>query len=197
MRYHALLWGIILTVLAGGSSTGYSENPSHSLAKDVVAAEQVAEFIHAILDADRTLYTTHVVQRMQENNVVKAEESWKKETALPLPAQMLTLSGLHVKGKGMGLEYRLISLWPIYEKNRPATWFERTGLEAIEGDPSKPFTGVIKKDGRRYFTAIYADTAISSSCVNCHNAHPLSPKKNYKLNDVMGGMAISFPLSGF
>ncbi|MGB0910506.1 MAG: Tll0287-like domain-containing protein [Nitrospirales bacterium] len=163
--------------------------------KEVVAAEHVADFIHAILEADRTLYTTHVVQRMQEHDIVKADEAWKRETALPLPAQMLTLSGLRVKSKGSGLEYRLVSLWPIYEKNRPATWFERTGLEAVTGDPSKPFTGVVQKDGRQYFTAIYADTAISPSCVSCHNAHPLSPKRDHKLNDVIGGMVISFPLS--
>lgn len=162
---------------------------------DVVAAERVAEFIHSVLEADRTLYTTHVVQRMQESDVVRADEAWKRETALPLPAQMLALSGLRVKSGGSGLEYRLVSLWPIYEKNRPATWFERTGLEAVTGDPSKPFTGVIQKDGLRYFTAIYADTAVSPSCVSCHNAHPLSPKQNYKLNDVMGGVVISFPLS--
>ena len=196
MKHVGLVWGgCVLAFMAWSSAVSYSQETTNPLAKDVVAAERVAEFIHAILEADRTLYTTHVVQRMQENDIVNAQEAWKKESALPLPAQMLSLSGLRVKSQGTGLEYRLISLWPIYEKNRPATWFERTGLEAIEGDPSKPFTGVIKKDGRRYFTAIYADRAVSSSCVNCHNAHPLSPKKNYKLNDVMGGMAISFPLT--
>jgi hypothetical protein len=162
---------------------------------NVVGAEQVAEFIHAIIEADRTLYTTHIVQRMQENDVVKADEAWKRETALPLPAQMLALSGLRVKSGGSGLEYRLISLWPIYEKNRSTTWFEQSGLEVVTANPSKPFTGVDQKDGRRYFTAIYADTAVSPSCVSCHNSHPLSPKKNYKLNDVMGGVVISFPLS--
>lgn len=194
MKHYCFVWGSIIALIVGMESVVHSQATPDRLAKEVVAAEQVAEFIHAILEADRTLYTTHVVQRMQENDVVKADEAWKRETALPLPAQMLALSGLRVKSKGTGLEYRLISLWPIYEKNRPATWFERTGLEAVAGDPSKPITGVMRKDGRRYFTAIYADTAVSPSCVSCHNAHPLSPKKNYKLNDVLGGVAISFPL---
>ena len=195
MKHHCFLWGSVIALMVSIGSVGHSQTTPATLMKEVVAAEQVAEFIHAVIEADRTLYTTHVVQRMQENDVVKADEAWKRETALPLPAQMLALSGLRVKSKGNGLEYRLISLWPIYEKNRPVTWFERTGLEAVAGDPSKPITGIIQKDGRRYFTAIYADTAVSPSCVSCHNAHPLSPKKNYKLNDVMGGVAISFPLS--
>jgi hypothetical protein len=183
-------------VLMTGVGSASSLQAESDIPRDnVVAAKQVAEFIHAIIEADRTLYTTHVVERMHENAVVKADEAWKRERALPLPAQMLALSGLRVKNSGSGLEYRLISLWPIYEKNRSNGWFERTGLEVVTADPSKPFTGVDQKDGRRYFTAIYADIAVSPLCVSCHNAHPLSPKKNYKLNDVMGGVVISFPLS--
>jgi len=195
MKCHCFLWGSLIALMASVGSVNNLIAASDTPTNDVVAAERVAEFIHSVLEADRTLYTTHVVQRMQESDVVRADEAWKRETALPLPAQMLALSGLRVKSGGSGLEYRLVSLWPIYEKNRPATWFERTGLEAVTGDPSKPFTGVIQKDGLRYFTAIYADTAVSPSCVSCHNAHPLSPKQNYKLNDVMGGVVISFPLS--
>jgi len=195
MKCHCFLWGSLIALMASVGSVNNLIAAFDTPRNDVVAAERVAEFIHSVIEADRTLYTTHVVQRMQESDVVRADEAWKRETALPLPAQMLALSGLRVKSGGSGLEYRLVSLWPIYEKNRPATWFERTGLEAVTGDPSKPFTGVIQKDGLRYFTAIYPDTAVSPSCVSCHNAHPLSPKQNYKLNDVMGGVVISFPLS--
>jgi hypothetical protein len=195
MKHHCLLLESLMVLMTSvGLASSVQAEPD--IPRDnVVAAEQVAEFIHAIIEADRTLYTTHIVQRMQENDVVKADEAWKRETALPLPAQMLALSGLRVKSGGSGLEYRLISLWPIYEKNRSTTWFEQSGLEVVTANPSKPFTGVDQKDGRRYFTAIYADTAVSPSCVSCHNSHPLSPKKNYKLNDVMGGVVISFPLS--
>ncbi len=193
-RLNILIGSVIFMI--GFSLTG---EESMALRKTIdqesVAAEKVAEFIHATLESYRTLYTTHVVQRMQEHNIVKADEAWKRENALPLPAQMLALSGLRVKSKGLGLEHRLISLWPIYEKNRPRTQFEKAGLEAVTVAPNKPFTGILEKDGVRVFQAIYADRAISSSCVDCHNNHPLSPRQNYKLNDVMGGVIISFPLS--
>lgn len=195
MKHHCLLLGSLMVLMTGVGSASSLQAESDIPRDTVVAAKQVAEFIHAIIEADRTLYTTHIVERMHENAVVKADEAWKRERALPLPAQMLALSGLRVKSGGSGLEYRLISLWPIYEKNRSNGWFERTGLEVVTADPSKPFTGVDQKDGRRYFTAIYADIAVSPLCVSCHNSHPLSPKNNYKLNDVMGGVVISFPLS--
>jgi hypothetical protein len=193
MKGKDFLWGSMITLIIVIGSSG---NPwaARTTGQEVVAAEKVADFIHSVIEADRTLYTTHVVQRMQENEIVKANENWKREVALPLPAQMLALSGLRVKSKGTGLEHRLISLWPIYEKNRPASRFEIMGLEALAVDPTRPYTSIIRKDGRPYFQAIYADKAVSPSCLNCHNSHPLSPRQDYKLNDVMGGIVISFPL---
>ena len=195
MKHNGFLRGYLIALITSLLSVSSLWAGSDVLTGYVLPAEKVAEFIHAVLEADRTLYTTHVVQRMHENDVVETDEAWRREKALPLPAQMLALSGLRVKSGGSGLEYRLISLWPIYEKNRSSSWLEQTGLEIVTANPGKPFTGVVEKDGRQYFMAIYADTAVSPSCVSCHNAHPLSPKKDYKLNDVMGGVVISFPLS--
>ena len=195
MKGKDLFWGSMITLIIAIGLSGGSWAESQTTEQEVVAAEKVADFIHSVIEADRTLYTTHVVQRMQKNEIVKADENWKAEAALPLPAQMMALAGLRVKGKGTGLEHRLISLWPIYEKNRPASEFEIIGLGAVAADPTKPYTDTIKKDGRRYFQAIYADKAVSLSCLNCHNNHPLSPKQDYKLDDVMGGIVISFPLS--
>ena len=170
-----------------------SEDGTHSIKG--IRPEIVADFIYAVIESDRTLYTTHIVDRMQETGTVIASEAWESRNALPLPAQMLLLSGSAVKEKGIGLEYRLASLLPIYQKNGPATDFEATGLRAVEHDPSQPYTGYITKEEQTYFQAIYADRAISKACVNCHNTHLLSPKRDRKLGDVMGGIIISFPVN--
>jgi hypothetical protein len=107
---------------------------------------------------------------------------------------MLLLSGQRVRSKGGGLNYRLASLWPIYKKNGPANDFEKTGLKAVQQNPQEPYTGFITQGGERAYVAIYADLAVSTSCVNCHNRHLLSPKRDHKLRDVMGGIIISFPV---
>jgi hypothetical protein len=154
----------------------------------------VADYVHAILKADRTIYTTHVVNRMQERGIVSATEHWEHDNALPLPAQFLQHSGKLVAESGGGIRYRLISLWPIYQRNGPATDLERQGLEALVRNPTQTFTGIASSGKKRYFQAIYADQAVSAACIKCHNAHPLSPKRDFKLNDVMGGIAITIPL---
>ena len=168
-------------------------------AKDVappagIPPEKVADFVHAVLDADRTIYTNQVVNRMQAKGIVSAVEHWENENALPLPAQFLQHSGKLVAESGRGIRYRLISLWPIYQRNAPATDLERRALESFSHTPDRPFTGIVASGRKQYFQAIYSDRAISDACVKCHNSHPLSPKHDFTLNDVMGGMTITIPL---
>jgi hypothetical protein len=159
-----------------------------------IPPEKVAGYVHAVLQADRTIYTTHVVNRMQEKGVVSAAEHWEQDNALPLPAQFLQHSGRLVAESGQGIRYRLIGLSPIYQRNSPATDFERKALELLNRAPDAPVTGIVSSGRKQYFQAIYPDRAVSNACVSCHNSHPLSPKRDFKLNDVMGGIAITIPL---
>jgi hypothetical protein len=155
---------------------------------------KVADQIHAVVEANRTAYATHVVDKLQAKGIVTAAEYWKQEDVLPLPAQFLIETGRLVGEKGTGLKYRLVSLWPIYVWNAPSTDFERKGLEAIAKHPDQPFTGFVKVGRERSFQAVYADIAVSQSCVDCHNAHPNSPRRDFKINDVMGGLVITIPV---
>lgn len=159
-----------------------------------IPPEMVAEYIHAIVQADRSIYSTHVIEQLQNRKITEAAEDWKEKGALPLPAQMLQMAGQEIQGLGLGLRIRLASLGPIYTKNRPADQFEQAGLEAVAKDPQKPYTGIIIERDRRYFKAIFADRAVAMACVACHNNHPLSAKRDYKLYDVIGGIIISFPV---
>jgi len=159
-----------------------------------ISPEKVASYVHAVLQADRTIYTNQVVNRMQEKGVVSATEHWEQDNALPLPAQFLQHSGRLVAEGGQGIRYRLIGLSPIYQRNAPATDFERKALESLNRSSDTPVTGIVSSGRKQYFQAIYPDRAVSAACVSCHNSHPLSPKRDFKLNDVMGGIAITIPL---
>jgi hypothetical protein len=158
-----------------------------------VPVETVVDYIHAVLAADRTFYTVHVVERMQRRGVIEASENWRTAKALPLPAQFFQESSNLASLTGSQVRYRLISLHPINSQNGPATEFERKALEALQANPEQPYKGMNIEEGDRYFQAVYADLAVSSTCVSCHNEHPHSPKRDYKLNDVLGGVMISIP----
>jgi Protein of unknown function (DUF3365) len=159
-----------------------------------ILPETVAGYVHDVIEADRTFYTIHVVARMQVKGIVVASENWEERGTLPLPAQFLMESARSVAEKRGGIRYRLISLWPIKTGNGPATEFERIGLEEVRKNPDRPYTGIVTRDTGRFFQAVYADRAIAQACIGCHNSHPNSPRRDFKRNDVMGGIVITIPL---
>jgi hypothetical protein len=183
-----------VTFLIAGLGATTLPSAKESLGPAGIPPEKVADYVHAVLEADRTIYTTQVVNRMQEKGIVQAAEHWEQDNALLLPAQFLQHSGRLVAESGRGIRYRLIGLSPIYQRNAPATDFERKALETLRNRPERPVTGLVSSGKKQYFQAIYSDVAVSSACVSCHNSHPLSPKRDFKLNDVMGGIAITIPL---
>ena len=159
-----------------------------------IPAETVADYVHSVIQADRTFYTTDIVERMQMRGIVVASENWRETSRLPLPAQFLMEAGLLVAEHPNGIRFRLISNWAINKKNRPTTEFERTGLTEILVNPDRPYTGVTTEGGTSIFQALYPDKAVSQTCVGCHNAHPNSPKRDFKPRDVMGGILLTIPL---
>jgi len=153
----------------------------------------VADYLHAVLQADRTFYTQHVVERMEAMLLVTATENWREDHTLPLPAQFFKEASRGLQVRGKPFRYRLISLWPLNPENTPNNEAERRALEKVVkyGEVAE---AEIQLDSRPYYQAIFPDRAISRSCVNCHNARQESPKQDFKLNDVMGGLEILIPL---
>jgi hypothetical protein len=162
--------------------------------KEGIPPEEVADLIHSVIEADRAIYTKEVVNRLQlDEQVIKASEHFKEDKALPLPAQMLRMGAQYAAEKGK-LRYSLISNWSINKANLPQNEFEKKGLDAVQSDPGKPFREYATLGGKRYFLALYPDKAVAQACISCHNGHKESPKHDYKLGDVMGGVVITIPL---
>ena len=57
------------------------------------------------------------------------------------------------------------------------------------------FYGEETIDGTTYFTAIYPDVAVSAACIDCHNDHKDTPRSDFKMDEVMGGVVIRIPLN--
>lgn len=184
--------GMVAVVLAacwGVAACGKSQP-----AQTGIPPETVADYVHAVIEADRTFYTVQVVERLQKRGKIVASEDWRVKHTLPLPAQFLMESGDLAMKTGAKVQYRLIGAWPINPQNGPSTEFEQKGLESVRAHPERPFTETVASGPEPVFRALYADRAVSQACIGCHNAHAKSPKRDFRLDDVMGGVVITIPL---
>jgi len=162
--------------------------------KHLFAPQVIADYVHSVLEADRTVYSQYVVDHLQSKGVVRVSENWWQENSLPLPAQFLLNASQRVQKSNRGVDFRLISLWPINPGNGPANEFEHRGLETVEIHPIRPYIGQSRVGRKHYFQAIYPDFAVTTGCIDCHNNHPESPKNTFRLNDVMGGIVVTLEL---
>ena len=159
-----------------------------------ISPEVVADYVHSVVQADRTFYQTEIVDRMREKGIVFASEDWRTNGDLPLPAQFLQESGRLMADQRKGIRFRLISSWAINKTHRPTTEFERTGLMKILENTTRPHTAVTTEGKARIFQALYPDKAVSQLCADCHNVHPESLKRDFKAGDVMGGLLVTIAL---
>lgn len=156
----------------------------------------MADSLFSVMEADRTVYTRLIINRLaKEEKVVKASEHWKDEKALVLPAQMFRYGAERVAEKGAKFSYSLLSLWPVNKQNSPKTDVEKTGLQYIADNPGKNYYTEEELGGAKYFTAVYPDIAVAPACISCHNKHKDSPRSDFKIGEVMGGVVIRIPMS--
>lgn len=171
------------------------EAPEAAPAAAGISPQTFADGLHAVMKADRTIYTKKVVSRLaNKEEVIKASEHWEDDKALPLPAQMFRMGAEMASKADAGFTYSLLSEWPVNKQNKPKTEVEKAGLQFVAANKGKNFYGEETLGGTTYFTAVYADTGVADACIKCHNEHKDSPRTDFKLGDVMGGVVIRIPL---
>lgn len=71
--------------------------------------------------------------------------------------------------------------------------FQQQALDKLEKQPQIPFYRMENVNGKMSLRYAVADI-MSKSCVECHNANPESPKKDWKESDVRGVIEIVVPV---
>ncbi len=146
-----------------------------------------------MLDAEnasvRAIYTAEIVTPGLKNGL-KYREDWKQKhvEAGPLPALLLRETANRLQQRVPELSLFLGSNFPIEASN------------AFKGAQTEYFAKIDRTGEPQFFrdastgryTAMFADIASAPACVTCHNEHPKSPRKDWKLKDTMGATTWSF-----
>lgn len=167
-----------------------------------ITPRTMADALHLVMDSDRAVYTRKIVNRLAaKEKVIKASEHFDDDKALVLPAQMFRFGAEMVAERAadnpnINFSYSLLSLWPINKQNAPQTDAEKTGLKHIVDFKGENYYAEEELGGKKYFTAVYPDVAVAPVCASCHNEHKDTPRTDFKIGDVMGGVVIRIPLEG-
>jgi adenylate cyclase len=158
-----------------------------------------AQDLNSVVSSVRGYYASNVVGRVLaspgETKVVHNYESIPG--AIPIPATLSLELGRVISEQQQNIAYRFVSDYPF--KNRaphPLDSFETAALADLRTHKSQQLTEVsasVFSDRVR----LVAPVIMGAACVSCHNAHPESPKHDWKVGDVRGiqELTISQPIA--
>ncbi|HEY9908194.1 MAG TPA: adenylate/guanylate cyclase domain-containing protein [Thermosynechococcaceae cyanobacterium] len=164
------------------------------------ATQSAGLYAQAIREA-RTLYSNNAVGRLQQvHKAVSVTPDYAKTPgAIPLPATFLIELSQSISQQHPGMSARLYSDFPFRWRKQDGGArddFERVALQNLRQNPTQPFVRVENFQGRSSLRYAEADR-MQPSCVACHNTHPDSPKRDWKVGDVRGILEIVQPLDNF
>jgi serine/threonine protein kinase len=141
-------------------------------------------------------YSDQVVERAKVKKVEATHDYASREGTIPLPATALIELSRHVSERSAsGVQVRLYSDHPFRTRKDggPKDDFERAALDRLREQPKEPYYRFEDFQGRsslRYATA----QVMKQTCVECHNGHTDSTKKDWKEGEVVGVLEIIRPL---
>ena len=144
----------------------------------------------------REYYTASVIKKVKAGTSLRISFDHRNmDDAIPLPATMIhDLSEMLGKDKA-NIQLKLYSSYPF--PNRKSRVLDDFGMEAIEyfkTNPDQVFAHEDFLNDQKVVRVAIADRLSAEACVNCHNSHPDSPKKDWKLNDVRGVLEVIAPI---
>jgi adenylate cyclase len=152
------------------------------------ALREQADDLSSMIDSIRDYYARNVVGRVlaagEKTHVVP--NYTQVPGGIPIPATLsLELGELINAGNG-NTQFRFFSDYP-FDNRAPHAFdaFEQQALSMLRRDPNSrvyEFSGSIFERRVRLVTPII----MAPACVNCHNTHPDSPKRDWKVGDVRG-----------
>jgi len=159
-------------------------------ADEELTVRQLLEVCAAENAAVRALYTKEIVGAGKAVGLA-FDERWRDDDveAGPLPALFLRETARSLEKSPIRLGLFLGSDHPISKANL------FTGLQAesfaqmrLDAAPKHFFV-----EDTGLYSAMFPDLAVADACVDCHNEHPETTKRDWKLNDVMGATTWTYP----
>jgi hypothetical protein len=114
---------------------------------------------------------------------------------MPLPATLTNQMGQDLGKCESGIQVRLYSDYPFRSRTDggPRDDFEWEALRRLRASPDEPVVRFEDGEGRphvRYATA----RRMKASCIDCHNHHPDSTRRDWREGEVRGVLEITRPL---
>ena len=144
--------------------------------------------LNSVISSVRAYYGSNVVGRVLSNDG-KTQVTHNYENipgAIPIPATLSLELGRVINEQQDNIKYRFVSDYPF--ANRKAHVLDDFEKAALTSLRAKADQQIVEKSSTLLTDTVrlVAPVTMGAACVACHNSHPESPKKDWKIGDVRG-----------
>ena len=152
-----------------------------------------ANNLNSVITSVRSYYARNVVARVlaSPGSTQVVHNYLSVPGAIPIPATLSLELGKVIAEEQGGISYRFVSDYPFKGRApHELDGFEEAALTALRKNPEQKITETSwsSRTGR---TRLIAPVIMTAPCVSCHNSHPDSPKRDWKVGDVRGIQEVS------
>jgi len=157
-----------------------------------------SEIYTRALNEMRIWYTVEVVQRLHGQGIEASAGYRDHQGEIPLPATLSRDLGSRLVAGRPGERLRLLSPYPFLQGGGSGGRMDGFQEEAWEFfmqhlETNEPFYRFEQVDGRESLRFVKADRMLGE-CVECHNGHPDSPKRDWQIGEVGGMLEVVYPV---
>jgi adenylate cyclase len=159
-----------------------------------------ARAFSSVISIVRSYYASNVSARILagHGNVVLTERYKEFPGGVPIPATLSIELGEKIRAESVdqSLQFYFVSDAPFLRRARPPlSDFQGEALKAFRRQDSAGEYWRVEDDADPPRLRLALPVRMEAGCVACHNAHPDSPVRNWKVGDVRGIQEVAVDLA--
>ena len=185
------LWLLPVVVIGTGTVLWLLVRQAKLLYRDMAQREVMLQF--KTIDEIRQFNTSRLAEQLRKHGNHATPDG---KSATPLGSASIIEFGEPVGSESGGgrTTLRLFSEYPFPQREgRVLDSFEMAALTNMRINSDESFSRIEKVDGQSAIRLAIPER-MKPSCVDCHNSHPQSPRRNWKSGDISGMLELIRPL---
>jgi len=192
-------WGLLAVLLAGSflfAAAIFFIEVQNDRRVQRAAAKSTAEAYAESILTFRDFYSALVFRQLHGSGVQLSHDYRDRPGTLPIPATLSLDLIQYLNARESKVNMRLVSEHPFpWRQERQLTDFDRAAFDRFRSTAARAYDDYVERAGQKVFE--YAvPVRMQAACVACHNSHPDSPKRDWKVGDIRGIQVVTILPAG-
>lgn len=186
---------ILVIFIGGGLLLGYLSTMQNRMQDEAMLEN--ARIYSDVLSSTQSFYASDILPQVDPAKITITHNFQETEHSLPYPATLTINFAEYLSKNGTNFSAATLSDYPFsWRSDRTLSEFDRRAIDSINVSGADEYFEFQRGGEAETDLLNYARTIrMAETCVACHNSHPDSIKRDWKVGDARGVHVIKLPVN--